>query len=391
MLLPLPTQVMEEGTFTSDDGSLMQFGSAKVAAGGWTVIRFHGTGFPTDPATLTQIQTVSGGTCSAPSGGAHSPGWEEGHCEMPSESGGVMPGGVPAAGSGFLKTRQFTPTMYAESIGIFPVPTSTMQFDTQYFYCSLEDSSSRDGVGTMDVVPEMVGWAAFEAHHGTLGEMTFEAGSTPSWNYATSSFGSVGEQPYDIVFSGFFRSPPKMFGQISSYNGNDGAELRTPVDGINTISATVQIEEEQCTGEQSAVTGGVHGRHEVVDYFAILPGVGGDVLDGTGHSTNLFGRPVTVSLSASSNHAKAGETGHTAINADWITIALKSYYFRPVVIAGTPSVNGGDAVAVRIRNVRHGHGCAGWYGSHPMLPVLCQPFVGTCLLVAAVLSIHFLL
>eukprot|EP01050_Picozoa_sp_SAG11_P028673 SAG11_NODE_7759_length_1100_cov_1.031968_2_plen_130_part_00 len=123
----------------------------------------------------------------------------------------------------------------------------------------------------------------------------------------------------------------------------------------------MQVEEEQCTGETD---GYVHNRREVVDYFAILPGLGGHA---NGDAASIQAHPLTESSDASANHAKAGETGHVALNADWVTVSLKSYYFRPVVIAGTPTdsreVNNGrpsDPVVVRIRNLRHGNGCAGW-------------------------------
>ena len=42
------------------------------------------------------------------------------------------------------------------------------------------------------------------------------------------------------------------------------------------------------------------------------------------------------------------------MQSDWVTIALDSYYFKPVVITGNPTTNGDDMVTVRIRNVRHG-------------------------------------
>jgi hypothetical protein len=353
--------IMDEGTFHSDDGSQFQVGKAQVASSGWTTVRFRGTGFATTPATITQIQSVNGVTCgqSDNSGGSTA---SVDMCEVPGEFGSsVIPGltGIDTSTVdettpvGFLKTRQFRPSMYSLSMG-WEVSNDARQYDTQYFFCALEDSSSRDGVGKMETLPETVGWAAFSAHHGTLGEMTYEAGTTPEW-MGDGSWGSVGEQPYDIVFQGFFRFAPSVFGNIASYHGDDSAELRTPVGGITAAKATILIEEEQCTGEADAPP--VHGNHEVVDYFAMLPGVGSHA---DGDHGGIFGRPSITSDSASTNHVKAGETGRLTLDNNWATVALKSYYFRPVIIAGSPSSEGGQPVVARIRNIRHGHGCAGW-------------------------------
>ena len=45
---------------------------------------------------------------------------------------------------------------------------------------------------------------------------------------------------------------------------------------------------------------------------------------------------------------------------EWITVQLKGYYFKPVIIAGPPTYHGTHAVVARIRNLRHGHDCPGW-------------------------------
>ena len=55
-----------------------------------------------------------------------------------------------------------------------------------------------------------------------------------------------------------------------------------------------------------------------------------------------------------------GESGDLTIMDEWITVQLKGYYFKPVIIAGPPTYHGTHAVVARIRNLRHGHDCPGW-------------------------------
>lgn len=45
------------------------------------------------------------------------------------------------------------------------------------------------------------------------------------------------------------------------------------------------------------------------------------------------------------------EYGQTTINHNWTTISLDKSYSNPVVIASDPTMNGGDPVAVRLRNI----------------------------------------
>ena len=90
-----------------------------------------------------------------------------------------------------------------------------------------------------DHVPEMVGWLAASRNHGSLGQVTYDAGITPS---------EVHETPYEFPFAGAFRFPPKLFGSIGTYHGSDSAQLRQ-TRPATTMSFEVMIEEEQCTGE----------------------------------------------------------------------------------------------------------------------------------------------
>ena len=116
------------------------------------------------------------------------------------------------------------------------------------------------------------------------------------------------------------------------------------------------IEEETCFGEQGGAT---HPMAEEVDYVVMLAGMGSSAANDAG---GIRARPVEQMghVGATSNHVAMAETGDVSLTADWLTVSLNNYYFKPVVIAGSPTANGGDTATVRVRNVRHGQGCAGW-------------------------------
>lgn len=69
---------------------------------------------------------------------------------------------------------------------------------------------------------------------------------------------------------------------------------------------------------------------------------------------------ITSNREAAGNLRAFAESGRISVDSNWITVQLDSYYFHPAIIAGTPSFNGNNPASVRIRNLRHGHGCAGW-------------------------------
>jgi hypothetical protein len=123
------------------------------------------------------------------------------------------------------------------------------------------------------------------------------------------------------------------------------------------MAAEVLIEEEQCSGEIGANGAYTHPNAEEVDYIAVSAAIGEQAGDPAGM---IKASPIAANIGSTRNHKPIGESGDMDINSDWLTINLQNYYFHPVVIAGVPTMRGGDAVAVRIRNVRHGHGCPGW-------------------------------
>lgn len=251
-------------------------------------------------------------------------------------------------GAGFLKTRQSRPThTTAMSWGQQAPSWWQLKNDAQQFYVALENGESHDQVESMTAQPEMVGWAAFQEHHGTLGEMTYEAGRTPL---------AVTDQPYDVRFNGFFRSAPKFYANIATYHGTNSAELRTQT--VTPMAATIIIEEETCEGEQGGYT---HPMQEEVGYVSMLAGFGSSAdQPGGGIRARPVHNPGRMSIHGAGKHVAMAETGDVTLTSDWITVSLDNYFLRPVVIAGTPTYNGGDTVTVRIRNVRHGHGCNGW-------------------------------
>lgn len=66
--------------------------------------------------------------------------------------------------------------------------------------------------------------------------------------------------------------------------------------------------------------------------------------------------PISISTNARSEFedilATIGESGRiTNLNHQWRTVSLQHSYENPVVIAGPPSLNGGDPTTVRVRNV----------------------------------------
>lgn len=386
--------VLEEGSFHSDDGAAFQVGKAQVASGGWTPVNYRGSGFAAVPVTITMIQTFHGQSCYNDQSGmpnrndrqqCSSEQWTcardanaalDPACQGVGQIDGGGDGFGP--GAGFLKTRQMKPSM-SSAAGFntgyddgnsrtgYADDSWRMRGDTQRFLVTLENGESHSDVTTMDAQEESVGWAAFQAHHGTLGEITYEAGSTPL---------SVTEQPYNVVYSGFFRYVPSFFASIASYHGADTSELRfsmVPRTGPNAANnphgpnrpastpagATIYIEEEQCAGEQ---TGYIHDMAEQVDYFAIAAGVGSNAQRNgalaRGDNTNAINaRPSVVSPQENSQLTPFMETGDISVTSEWATVSLRSYYFHPAVIAGVPSRHGTDAAAVRIRNLRHGNGC----------------------------------
>ena len=393
----VPWVVFEEGSFHSDDGAAFQVGKAQVASGGWTTVEYRGTGFATVPVTITTIQTFHGQACYNDRGGMDNRNdrqqctSEQWQCANGAAAAtdpmcqGVGfidgPGDGYGPGAGFLKTRQTKPSMgsaagvntgYNDGLGNTGTGQGTsgngyadeswrLRRDTQRFLITLENGETHNDITTMDAIEESVGWAAFQVHHGSLGEILYEAGSTPL---------SVTEQPYTIAFNGFFRFAPSMFASIASYHGADSSELRfamtpatTNADGvqmpakpdITSAGATIFIEEETCSTDDAA-----HPMAEQVDYFAIAAGVGSNADGQHGSTAMINARPAVVSPQETSQLTPFMETGDIELDHNWVTVSLRSYYFHPAVIAGVPSGRGGDAAVVRIRNLRHGNGCEGW-------------------------------
>jgi hypothetical protein len=374
--------VLEQGIFTTDTGDPVQVGKAQVAGGGWTMVNYLGTGFTSTPAVITQIQSFHGQYCYNPrSGSANFNASVHCHADAASGSGycadGITGPQCAAAGQirpdtyGFLKTRIRKPSMTTGD-GSDPYDTRPnhdagvggnygsgagseswrLRADTQRFYASLESDQTHGLVSHQESHEETVGWVAFgtvltgQAVHGSMGGLKYEAGSTPL---------SVTDQDYPVVFSGFFRAAPKFFGQIASYHGTDSAELR--LQSTTPSAATIMIEEEAChsttAGQQP------HPMAEQIDYLALQGGMGSD----SGRdSSGILAHTVAHSTSGTSNLRPFGESGDIMLRHEWVTVSLKNYYFKPVIIGGAPTTRGGDPSVIRIRNIRHGRGsnCSGW-------------------------------
>ena len=233
--------------------------------------------------------------------------------------------------------------------------------DTMHFYVTLETEGRVDGLQRIaEHVQEEVGWAAFDVAHSSLGGVVYEAGKTPL---------AVTHEPYRIPFTGFFRTAPEFFANLGTYHGDDSAQARLIDDSDDEIEnaitpsyATVFVEEEQCTGETE---GYAHGLAEEVDYFAVNKGIGANADRPRGGmiASRILGSD-RVGTGQAGNHVPFAETGDLTLawswESNWQTVGLKHYYLKPAVIMGSPSTTGGEAVTVRIRNLRHGQGCEGW-------------------------------
>ena len=222
---------------------------------------FHGTGFAASPVTITTIQTYHGQSCYNDQSGMDNRNDRQqcdignrcsqdyinrspssiSQCFGANEQDGGGDGYGP--GAGFLKTRQSRPThSTAMNWGATASASWQLKNDAQQFYVALENGESHGDTynGAMENIhPEMVGWAAFTEHHGSMGEFTYEAGRTPL---------AVTEQPYTIQFSGFFRAAPKLYANIATYHGTNSAELRragdTPITSAGALLA-VQVVKSQ--------------------------------------------------------------------------------------------------------------------------------------------------
>jgi hypothetical protein len=365
----LSWMVLEEGSFMSDNGALLQVGSVQLAGHGWHNVNFRGNGFKLPPSKISQVQTTNGASCSnSKSNGKvrvcekHTVGQIGSATASTSQSQAFSP---LDSQSPFTHTRQ---TYCVKSI-------DNLQCDhrrtaTSSFQLALETEGKSSTSTIKDHIIETAAWAAFARGHGTLGESTYEAGVTPK---------HVMDKPYQVDFAGHFRIGPHVFASISTYHGHDAAELRIMNNTLgkrHQTSFAVMVEEEACTQSKGCAhhtSGNVgnNGKHdakckqnaarhpkgEEVDYIAVSAGLADRE---KGAQSPLKASPLAATISSSSNHRPVGESGDITVTHKWVTIALQGYYQHPAVIAGVPSYKGGDPVAARIRHVRHGHGCAGW-------------------------------
>lgn len=341
---------MEEGSFLSDDGALLQTGVINLAGNGWSTVRFRGTGFAQVPTHLSQIQTTNGGYCSNGDGSAAYAGTAT--CAIRNaQNSGMSEWTNSAQDQTFfadLDLSPFTKTRQAYCKADAQGDCGDRGLGTFEFQISLE-SEGRGATQQVlrDHIPESVGWIALARHHGTLGEVTYEAGITPN---------TVDEQTHNVPFTGHFRFPPKVFASIGTFHGTDSSQLRQ-VNPPTNMGVDVMIEEEQCSGEVGANGAFTHPNPEEVDYFALSSAIGEQASDPGGM---IKASPLAHVGRSTSNHRAVGESGDLQIVADWITVQLKGYYFHPVVITGPPTFVGPHAVTSRIRNLRHGHDCPGW-------------------------------
>jgi hypothetical protein len=201
--------VLEEGTFLSDSGKGLQIGKAQVSGNGWYNIEYRGTGFAQIPSHISQVQTTNGAACSVSD--------RQAGAQCTSRNAGSVgtsewnTASQSAVFNQELDASPFTKTREAYCKSTVAGECSDRSQGTDAFQVSLE-TEGRGATQQVkrDHAPESVGWAAFARNHGTLGEVTYEAGVT------TSTFN---EQGQSIPFFGHFRFPPKFFASIGTFHG----------------------------------------------------------------------------------------------------------------------------------------------------------------------------
>jgi hypothetical protein len=320
--------VLEEGSFISDDGALLQAGTVNLAGAGWYDVSFKGTGFKETPARISQVQTTNGASCHSRKNGTHlvcrgGATADQVHgrkCKGPNCKAGANSDNGDS-GSPFTKTRQAycaTATQGGDC--------KKLKLAAHSFQISLETEGKRSKATAGDHVAETAGWAAFEQNHGTLGELQYEAGLTP---YRVTS------KPWKGHWKGHFRYPPRMFASIGTFHGRDAAEVRQ-VGSLTNIGYSVMIEEESCSAKAAGQTGAKATRHlnEEVDYIAISSA---NSRMKNGMQGKIKASPLAANLVSSKNHVKMGESGDLKLDHRWQTVQLKGYYLKPVIIAGVPS------------------------------------------------------
>lgn len=281
--------VMEAGSYVTNEKNRFQAGTVAAQGSQFETARFH-HGFHQVPAVITHVQSTND--------------------------------------PNFVKTRQ-------QSAG------------RRDFQVALERDGG-DGINGHGL--ETVGWIAFEASHGTIGNLQYEAGITPE---------EVTEQIETVTFTAPFSTVPKFFAMLGSYNGHDSSQLRMAQAGSAPSDNTAQsivIEEESCSHGQDdcaeAVAGNqCHPMAETVSWLAIGP-----TLEHTGNFDgvgNTNDASVIMARHSVEPLVQFGEEGTVTVNTLWLTVSLSQNYRKPVAFCSIPSLVGSDPVACRIRRMRY--------------------------------------
>ena len=301
-----------------------QVGQLAVQGGAWETARFHRNfAQGSQPVVITHVQTTNDPT--------------------------------------YVKTRQQQSDNTGFQVTLEEIGSSDFGF--------ADDGSARAGNAHVHGT-ETVGWIAFEAGHGHLGILQFEAGNTPE---------RVSAHPETVTFASPFSSIPRFFGSIATHNGGDSSQLRQDeTGGISTTSATFYIEEEECVDQEGGNEGcneyiagnGCHPNTEVVSWLAISPAnwqrdANGQYLNGGGYMNGNAAHTVGYQTAASTGDgsyisarqdtwplAEIGEQGTATINTGWLVVSLKGNYRNPVIFCSVPSQNGGDASVCRVQRLR---------------------------------------
>ena len=330
---------------------------------------------------------------------------------------------VPNVPTGYTHTRQRKHSSGASGQGAMQSGSAAarsgqLRQDTMHFFVTLESESRLHlQSGSMEGhIQEDVAWAAFDVGHSSLGAVVYEAGRTPmavTHNPYEIKFSGFFRYPPN-----FFANLASYHGDDSAQIRLVGrcrtSQSRTAEacdeEAITSAGVTVEIEEELCSGAGGEQINGWHsptepgqsgygfggddgqgntghGNAEEVDYFAINAGRGPGMLRNTEFRSARASEEQEVStadaftrggMQASRiigigdlgteqghpHHAPFAEFGDITLmwtwENNWETVALKHYYLKPVIIVGSPTTGGKQAITTRIRNLRHGQGCDGW-------------------------------
>ncbi|MBI5916143.1 MAG: hypothetical protein HY842_12275 [Bacteroidetes bacterium] len=178
---------------------------------------------------------------------------------------------------------------------------------TQGFEVKIAEQEVSNG----EHLPESVAWLAIQPGATTTTTFGLDAGTLPN---VTSALQTLN---FGLSFSGI----PALVATLQTTNEADVATPR--IQNLTGNNAQVFVDEESSKDAETT-----HG-NEKLGYLAVTPGV--DLTDERGDFW--------------------GETGVLNLTNAWATVTLRQQFTKPVVILGGISMNDGEPVTLRVKNV----------------------------------------